>query len=136
MQPSLPVPTDNIYKFSCLFGLVLIVSGIFAFVTSYTASLDRKVKYFEVILPLEAKSERTKAEESLLEMNKKLVDVTKSNELAADVLIAVVLVAGSTLSIFGASKWHLVYQRRDDEIADLQRRKLLAEVSQLESERG
>lgn len=27
MQPNIPIPTDNLYKFLALFGLVLIVSG-------------------------------------------------------------------------------------------------------------
>jgi hypothetical protein len=35
MEPSIPVPTDNLYKFIALFGLVLFVSSGITFVYSY-----------------------------------------------------------------------------------------------------
>ena len=134
MQPSLPIPTDNIYKFACLFGLALIVSAIFAFVSSYSSALDRKVHYSEVLIPLEAKAQRTKAEDEVLALNRKLIEVTKSNERMADSCIGVVLGAGLMLSIYGAGKWHGLIQKRDDQLAALQLRKLEAEVKNLEAE--
>lgn len=134
MQPALPVPTDNIYKFACLFGLVLIVSGIFAFVASYSASLDRKVKYAEVVIPLQAKSPRTKAEDEILAMHSKLIEVTQANERVANIAIGIVMGFGLLLSTAGAGKWSRLVQRRDDTLADLQVRKLTAEVAKLEAE--
>ncbi|RYY90114.1 MAG: hypothetical protein EOO15_03920 [Chitinophagaceae bacterium] len=134
MQPSIPIPTDNIYKFACLFGLVLIVAGIFAFVSSYSSALDRKVHYSEALIPLEAKAQRTKAEDAILAMNKNLIEVTKSNENVANGFITVVLVIGGSLSFYGAGKWHSVIQKRDDQLASLQLRKLEAEVKRLEAE--
>ena len=122
MQPSVPIPTDNIYKFACLFGLALIVSAIFSFVASYSSSLDRKVRYMEIVIPLEAKTEKSKTEEDLLAMNRKLISVTKENEQAATVAISAVLVAGLLLSLYGATKWHQIVQKRDDQLAELQLR--------------
>lgn len=133
MQPSVPIPTDNIYKFACLFGLTLIVSAIFSFVASYSSSLDRKVRYMEIVIPLEAKTEKSKTEEDLLAMNRKLISVTKENEQAATVAISAVLVAGLLLSLYGATKWHQIVQKRDDQLAELQLRKLAAEVARLEA---
>ena len=133
MQPSVPIPTDNIYKFACLFGLALIVSAIFSFVASYSSSLDRKVRYMEIMIPLEAKTEKSKTEEDLLAMNRKLISVTKENEQAATVAISAVLVAGLLLSLYGATKWHQIVQKRDDQLAELQLRKLAAEVARLEA---
>jgi len=71
MTPSLPIPTDNIYKFACLFGLALIMASIFSYVSIYSSSLDRKVKHMEVIIPLEANSQRSKADNDLIELNKR-----------------------------------------------------------------
>lgn len=133
MQPSVPIPTDNIYKFACLFGLALIVSAIFSFVASYSSSLDRKVRYMEIVISLEAKTEKSKTEEDLLAMNRKLISVTKENEQAATVAISVVLVAGLLLSLYGATRWHQIVQKRDDQLAELQLRKLAAEVARLEA---
>jgi hypothetical protein len=136
MQPTLPIATDNIYKFSALFGLVLIVTAVFSYVAVYSASLDRKVLYSEAIIPLEAKTERTKAESDILALNKKLMDVTRSNETIASNAVSVVMGLGIALSLYGSAKWHSVIQKRDDQLAALQLRKLEAEVAKLESERN
>lgn len=133
MTSSAPLPTDNIYKFACLFGRVLIVSSIFAYVSIYTSSLDKKIRYSEVVIPLDAKAQRTKVEEDLLTLNRRLIEVTKSNEKFAVSLIAIVLIAGGTFSFYGAIQWHQIIQRRDDKLAELQLRKLEAEIAKLQS---
>ncbi len=134
MIPSLPAPTDNIYKFACLFGLALIVSSIFAFVSSYESALDRKIKYAESVISLEAKDQRTKSENDLLALNRKLLEITGENEKVARTAIAAMLAAGIFLSAFGAARWHRDIQIRDDRMAVLQLRKLEAEVAKLEAE--
>jgi len=134
MTPSLSIPTDNIYKFACLFGLALIISSMFALVSIYSASLDRKIRYSEIIIPIEAKAERTKAEENLLAMNKKLIEVTKSNEDFAGTVMIVVLAFGISLSLYGAHLWYNTIQKRDDKLAALQLEKLEVEIAQLRSE--
>ncbi|SFZ78008.1 hypothetical protein [Chitinimonas taiwanensis] len=134
MTPSVPIPTDNIYKFACLFGLALIVSGIFAFVSTYTASLDRKVKYSQVVLELQAKPTKTKAEERLISLNERLIEVTRKNENSANSTVGFVIGLGLVLSGFGATRWYVVIQRRDDRLAALQLEKLEAEIAKLRSE--
>jgi len=134
MTPSLPIPTDNIYKFACLFGLALIVVSIFSYVSTYTSTLDRKVKYMEVIIPLEAKAERNKGENDLLELNKKLIEVSKSNERSATTMMETALVMGIVLSLFGAYNWYEKIHKRDEKLAQLQIEKLEAEVAKIRAE--
>lgn len=134
MTPSLPIATDNIYKFTCLFGLALIIVSIFSFVSTYTAFLDRKVKYMEVIIPLEAKVQRNKADDDLLELNKKLLEIAQSNEKAANTGVSAILGIGITLSALGVFLWYVKIQLRDDKLAQLQIEKLEAEVSKLRAE--
>lgn len=134
MTPTFPIATDNIYKFTCLFGLALIIVSILSYVSMYTAALDRKVKYMEIIIPLEANAARSKAEDDLLEMNKKLLDVTKSNEKSANFGVSVILGFGISLSVLGALRWHRKIQVRDDKLAQLQIEKLEAEISKLRAE--
>jgi hypothetical protein len=86
MTPSVPIPTDNIYKFTCLFGLALIVVSIFSFASMYTSFLDRKVKYMEIIIPLEAKEQRSKADDDLLELNRKLIDIARVGRISVSVM--------------------------------------------------
>ena len=134
MTPSLPLPTDNVYKFVCLFGLTLIVVGIFSFVATYSSSLDRKIKYSEVAISLEAKAERTKSEDELLNLNKKLIEVTKANEHAATIAVSAVIGIGIVLSFFGAQLWYTKIQLRDDKLAQLQLEKAELEVAKLRRE--
>jgi hypothetical protein len=135
MTPSsLSVPTDNIYKFACLFGLALIVSSVFALVVTYTSSLDRKVRYSEIAIPLEAKSPRTKAEDDVLAMYRHLIEVTKSNEYVVSLAVGVLLAVGLILSGYGAKRWHSEIQKRDDKLASLQVEKLEAEVAKLRAD--
>lgn len=134
MTPSLPVPTDNIFKFACLFGLALIIAGLFSFVSIYSSSLDRKIKYSEVLIPLEAKAQRSKAEDDILALNKRLIEVTRANEVAGYGVVGAALAAGLFLSGYGAKKWHRDIQQRDDRLALLQIEKLEVEIAKLRME--
>lgn len=134
MQPSLPVPTDNIYKFSCLFGLVLIVSAVIAIASVYSSSLDRKIVYVQAVIALDSKTERTKQEEESLKLNRLLIDVTKKNEDYVNIWLGVVIGFGLCLSGFGALQWHRTIQRRDDQLAELQIQKLQAEIAKIQAE--
>lgn len=131
MTPSLQIATDNVYKFLCLFGLALIVMSIAAFFSTYTASLDTKIKYNEAIISLEANDQRSKADEGRLELNKKLLKITTSNESLANNLILATMVVGTVLSWFGFQLWYERIQKRDDAVAQLQREKLELEITKL-----
>lgn len=134
MIPNLPISTDNIYKFACLFGLAIIIASILSFVSVYSSTLDRKVRLSEAIISLEAKKELTKAEESSLELSKKLIEVAKSNEYFAQGVIGVAFGLGLALSLYGARRWHTKIQARDDLLASLQIEKLRVEIAKLELE--
>jgi hypothetical protein len=133
MTPSLPIPTDNIYKFACLFGLALIVSSIFAFVSTYTNSMNTKVKYSEIIISLQSKGQRSQSEDELLELYKKLIEVTTTNEGVANRVTGAILSLGILLSIYGATYWNKKIQQRDDKLATLQLEKLEVEIANLRS---
>lgn len=131
MTPALQIATDNVYKFLCLFGLALIIVSIVAFVSTYSASLETKIKYKEVIILLEANAQRSKADDDRLELNKKLLEIAKSNESFANNLIFSAMLVGAVLSCFGFQLWYERIQKRDDAVAQLQREKLELEVAKL-----
>lgn len=131
MNPSLPIPTDNIYKFSCLFGLTLIVASIFSFVAVYSSSLDKKMQYYQAVVMLEAKVGKTVEDNEILKLNKRILEVTRGNEGTANTFAGVVIALGVIVSLWGAGKWHSVIQLRDDRLAELQLEKLQAELDQL-----
>jgi len=134
MPPSFSIATDNIYKFTCLFGLALIITAIFSFISMYSASLEQKVKYMEALILLEAKTEKNKVDADLLEMNKKLLEVATSNDKTGNSFASAVLGTGIVFSIFGAFLWYGKIQLRDDKLAQLQIEKLELELSKLRGE--
>ena len=136
MIPNLPIATDNIYKFACLFGLAVIVASMLSFVNVYSSTLDKKVQLSETIILIEAKGNPTKAEEDTLELNRKLLEVAKSNERFAQIVISTTFSIGLLLSIYGARRWRMKIQVRDDLLAALQIEKLQMEITKLELETG
>lgn len=131
MTPALQIATDNVYKFLSLFGLALIIMSIAAFVSTYSASLETKIKYKEVIISLEANAQRSKADGDRLELNKRLLDIAKSNEGVANNFIILSMIFGIILSWFGFQLWYERIQKRDDAVAQLQLEKLELEVAKL-----
>jgi hypothetical protein len=79
MTPTISVPTDNIYKFMCSFGLAIIISSIACYVSIYINTLDKKIYFYEKIKQLEYIENRTKAEEDNLSLYTKLVEVATDN---------------------------------------------------------
>lgn len=135
MNPSsLSIPTDNIYKFGCIFGLALIISSVISFVSVYTASLEKKVAYSEIIIKLKVKSYRTTPEKEILTLNERLLEITKNNEDFANKVFGVLAGLGVSLSFSAFSQWYRVIQKRDDRVADLQLEKLELEIRQVKAE--
>lgn len=131
MFPNLSIATDNIYKFACLFGLALILASIFSFISIYNFTLDKKIALSETIIAIEAKMERTKIEADKLELSKKLLEVSNSNQEFANIVIGVVCGIGLGLSLIGAWDWKHKIQTRDDLLAELQIEKLRTEINVL-----
>ena len=88
----------------------------------------------EIAIPLEAKVQRSKAEDETLGLNKKLIDVTNENQQVASTSISILLCFGIILSTIGAQQWHQKVQLRDDKLAILQIEKLEAEILKLRAE--
>jgi hypothetical protein len=134
MAPSIPIPTDNIYKFICLFGLALIVSSLFSFVSLYSSSLESKINYDKLIIPLEAKEHRSAEENKLLTLYKNVIQLTKKNEETADSAIGGAIAVGMLVSALGAVLWYNTIQKRDDKLGAAQLEKLEIEIAKLRHE--
>jgi len=109
-------------------------ASVLTFVSIYSSALDNKVRLSEAIIPLEAKKELTKIEKDTLEINKKVIEVAKSNEWLAHRVIGGIFFIGLLLSIYGAQRWRTRIQVRDDLLATLQIKKLRTEISKLQLE--
>jgi hypothetical protein len=134
MFPSVPLPTDNLYKFLSLLGLALVIASIAGLTAVYVSSLDTKTRLGLEIIELEAHpAPLPPGHQEKLGLKKRIFEITKNNERDAMLFLSLPLIVGSLLLVFGGKKWSVV-QARDDQIGQLHLRKLTAEVAGLEAE--
>jgi hypothetical protein len=130
MESRIPLPTDNIYKFYALFGLLLLIFGLSA--TIYTTKSTNEFMVTAVVDLEELKSIvlpsiRETARRQILQRQ---IEVAKSDKEFFRWASSGVGGIGLALMIFGFKKWHVEVQPTLDEIAQLQLLKLRYEVDQ------
>lgn len=129
MDPRIPVPTDNIYKFCATFGLVvMVVSLTLMFLNGRTANqviFDSSREYYD----LKSREDPLIVErESLLDQQVKLA---VDNREHGKWVLAVIFAIGFYSSCFGFYCWYTKVQPVHDEILELQKKKLELEVRAL-----
>lgn len=128
MLPKVTVPTDNIYKFYSLFGLVLL---IFSFSSLIYINQNRNNTIFEIII--EQETLNAIKNPTATQKAKKLVLSRKYEIISSDkyfYLISISLLAtiASFLIYYGFNRWHNKIQPRQDELIELSIRKLKKEL--------
>jgi len=124
MTPKLPVPTDNVYKFYALFGLVILISSAFGTVYTTDVTNQRIFEIFTQIGEYKEDGEISSFEEGQIQMLEQLRDVAISNkELTLDVLAWSFAISLYVMG-YGFYKWHMTIQRRDDRLTELKIRQL------------
>lgn len=93
--------------------------------------LDRKIKYNEMVVSLQEKVQRTKGDEERLQMYKTLFETTDQNQSFYLSFMMLTALTGLVVSAYGARQWNKTVQKRDDQIADLQIKKLEHEIKKL-----
>jgi uncharacterized Tic20 family protein len=127
MEPKIPLPTDNIYKFYALFGLMLLITSILGTILVNTSTNE---KLYELIKEYEAipKEQKEKSKSTLAEVIEKLIDVQIKNKY----FFLYSLGATSGISIilmwYGFRQWHTKIQPKQDELFELQLSKLRKEL--------
>lgn len=125
MQPSIPVPTDNLYKFAALFGLVLIVASIVSVVSTYNSAYDELVEIASSYIALEGKSDATTKQ--MKQLMDKRIEVIDSNREFYVFILSIPIVIGGALSVWGFQRWARI-QPLHDELIELQVAKVRKEV--------
>ena len=131
MQSKVPLPTDNIYKFYAFFGLLLLITSLYLFVTTYNdhraRAHDRYIELskLEVITKLPPEQEKYK---ELLE-NQAVID--QSNKSFYITCISIALSISISLMLFGFGMWQFVIQPKQDKITQLGIEKLELELKML-----
>src|SRR6185503_16872159 len=131
MESKIPIPTDNIFKFYALFGLLLFIFSIGS--SLYVIRSTNELVFQTVI---ESESIRQIDNPSTVDQTKKLL-LDKRLEIARadkDFLTkSLGALGGVALALMGYGfwKWHTCVQPIQDELLQLQVKKLRHEVGQL-----
>lgn len=117
MQPNVPVPTDNLYKFMALFGLVLIISAVF---TAAYVHVNVNNKHFSYVDVYYGPSERDEADEAEFKRHiESQVDELKSSTTIAMYGVGAAIGLGGWLCFWGFHRWSII-QPLHDELLELQ----------------
>jgi hypothetical protein len=131
MESRIPLPTDNIFKFYALFGLLL-----FIFCSSSIIYVEHSTNELVFQSVIELESVKQIANPSPVDTAKKLVlekriEIALSDRKSSVGAIGVFLAISIASMVFGFVKWHREVQPIQDKIAKLQLEKLQYEVDQL-----
>ncbi len=133
MESRVPLPTDNIYKFYALFGLLLLIFGIASTLYVNKSSNDLVFEVGVEYELLNANPVREVSEEARFQLLKKKLEVSKSNKLFFLSSLGVLIGIGVSMMGYGFKKWHMEIQPIQDEMAKLNLKKLRREVGEDES---
>ena len=127
MESKIPLPTDNIYKFYALFGLMLLITSIVGIVwvgTSTNEKLYSLVKEYEAIPGTQEEKEKN----DLAKVIEQLMVVQAESKKSSTIGLTVMAVIAALLMLYGFDRWHTKIQPKQDEYFELQLQKLRREV--------
>lgn len=134
MESRIPLPTDNIYKFYALFGLLLLIFsvGSVIFVNKTTNDL-----FFSKLVELEIlKADRVPSDETQLRivLTEKQLSNAKSDKLFYLGALTLLSAIGSLGIVYGFKKWHTEIQPLADQQAKTQLELAKMQLAKLQSE--
>lgn len=120
MDGKIPLPTDNIYKFYALFGLLLLVTSIAAFVYLHQTT---NALLFEALINVEelsSKENPTPVEAKKKEVLKRRIDIAVEDKAAFNKALGALMGLAIVAMSYGFRQWHYVVQPKQDKLLDLQ----------------
>ena len=131
MESKIPLPTDNIYKFYALCGLLLFITGVASVVymqkTTNALLFDAIVAYEE----LDNKEHPSATEIKKKEVLERQMKIAVSDKDFFTNALGCLLGISICLMGIGFWRWHTVIQPKQDELIDLQIQKAKQDISSL-----
>lgn len=131
MENRIPLPTDNIYKFYALFGLVLLVSSMAAFLYVQRSTNEMAFQAIIDYEELDAKEHPTSVEKKRKELIEKRVEIAVKDRRFYNYILLALTMGGLFSMVFGFWKWQTVVQPKQDRLLDLQIAKAEDELKKL-----
>ena len=131
MESRIPIPTDNIYKFYALFGVLLFVFCIGSLIYINNSTNELVFSASPEYKALESIDHLTSIEVAKKQVLEKRVEIALADKKFSGRSIGVIWGISILLIIYGFVKWQLKVQPIQDEMAQLQLEKIRLEVEAL-----
>lgn len=121
MESKTPLPTDNIYKFYALFGLLLLITSSLSIIwlsNTTNETIHSLVKEYEA-LPGNTEEKEESALGKIIEAR---VDVATTNRKHFNIALGAIWGMSLCLLFYGFRQWHTKIQPKQDAYFDLQHR--------------
>lgn len=120
MESKIPLPTDNIYKFYALFGILLLVTSIVALV--YTNQSTNALLFSNIIAleELKLKENPSPLDDKRQAVLQRQRDIAISDRNFFNIAIGCLVAVATFAMWFGFRRWHNVIQPKQDRLLDLQ----------------
>jgi hypothetical protein len=128
MQNRIPLPTDNIYKFYALFGLILFIFGFSSMIFLNKSTNDLVYKTVISVEALESIDKRSPIQEAELAIIKKKQKIALSDKQFFLYCIGCLIGGALLLMYYGFHRWHTKIQPLQDELTELTVKKLRNEL--------
>ncbi|MEJ1359325.1 MAG: hypothetical protein RPU51_14315 [Candidatus Sedimenticola sp. (ex Thyasira tokunagai)] len=126
MESRIPIPTDNIFKFYAMFGLLLLITSIMGTIwvsTSTNEKLHSLVKEYEGL----AGTKEEKEKSDLAKVIEIRMNVQAENKKTFKYGLSAITGMAFWLMVYGFWQWHTKIQPKQDEYFELQLQKLRQE---------
>lgn len=128
MESKIPLPTDNIYKFYALFGLLLFIFSVGAMLYLHDSTNDFLFNAIVEEERLKAIEKPTVIESAKQKILTRRIEIIMNDRVFFINCLGVLVGIAIILASYGFMKWHREIQPTQDEIMKLQLEKLRREV--------
>lgn len=128
MQNIIPLPTDNIYKFYALFGLILFIFGFSTLIYINKSTNDLVFKTIISVEVIESITNRSPVQEAELAVLKRKQEIALSDKQFYLYCIGSLMGFSVLLMYFGFHRWQTKIQPLQDELTELTIKKLKNEL--------
>lgn len=120
MESKIPLPTDNIYKFYALFGLLIFISALASLIYLHKTTNDLIFEATIAVEEIETKENPTRVDIKKREMFEKRVEIAIKDREGFNIAINALFALSGLLVTIGFWKWQYVVQPKQDQLLDLQ----------------
>lgn len=135
MNNRVPIPTDNIYKFYALFGLALLITSVFAFLSVYNSHRAMAYEIYQEVELLKKIAEPTNEQSIRLEILISKSEIDAKNKKFYMSVVGLMFGLSLSLMFIGFLAWHLKIQPLQDKLKERELEKIELEIKLLKQEK-